>query len=155
MAEINLEEWDSFLAHYPNAHILQSPAWGQLKADFGWQVTHVVLPDCGAQLLIKQILPGIRFAYIPKGPVGINWHKLWSDMDELCRHFRCIFLKIEPDSWISDDNHFDSSSIQIPDNFIQSQHNIQPLRTLMIDISGEESQILGRMKQKTRYNINL
>jgi len=155
MAEINSEEWDGFLAHYPNAHILQSPAWGQLKADFGWQVTHVVLPDCGAQLLIKQILPGVRFAYIPKGPVGINWHNLWPEIDKVCRRLKCVFLKIEPDTWISDDNNFNSPSEQIPDNFIQSDHSIQPLRTLIIDITVEETQILGRMKQKTRYNINL
>ena len=155
MAEINSGEWDSFLSHYPNAHILQSSAWGHLKADFGWQISHVVLHDCGAQILIKHILPGIRFAYIPKGPVGINLQLLWPEIDEICHRSNCVFLKIEPDIWISDETNIDARFGQIPDRFIHSNHSIQPMRTLIIDITGEEIQILERMKQKTRYNINL
>ena len=36
-----------------------------------------------------------------------------------------------------------------------SPHNIQPPRTIIIDIRKGEEEILGRMKQKTRYNIRL
>ena len=36
-----------------------------------------------------------------------------------------------------------------------SPHNIQPPRTIVINISDGEEQILARMKQKTRYNIRL
>jgi lipid II:glycine glycyltransferase (peptidoglycan interpeptide bridge formation enzyme) len=36
-----------------------------------------------------------------------------------------------------------------------SPYNIQPPRTLVIDIKGTEEKILARMKQKTRYNIHL
>ena len=46
-------------------------------------------------------------------------------------------------------------TIQLPIGFIQSAQSIQPVRTIIIDIRGDEAQILGRMKQKTRYNINL
>jgi lipid II:glycine glycyltransferase (peptidoglycan interpeptide bridge formation enzyme) len=155
MNEITTGEWESFLTHHPNAHILQSAAWGQLKADFGWRVLHLTLSDCGAQLLIKQVLPGIRFAYIPKGPVGVNLHNLWQEIDPLCRQLKCVFLKVEPDSWPNEASNGVSSQQQIPNNYRQSDHSIQPKQTLIIDISDDESQILGRMKQKTRYNINL
>jgi lipid II:glycine glycyltransferase (peptidoglycan interpeptide bridge formation enzyme) len=155
MAEISLSEWADFLAQYPNAHILQSSSWGQLKADFGWQLAHVVTPNCGAQLLIKQILPGIRFAYIAKGPVGSDWRNLWPEIDLLCHRLKCGFLKIEPDTWKNDNHQYISPNGQVPNNFIQSDHSIQPMRTLVIDITGEEAKILDQMKQKTRYNINL
>lgn len=36
-----------------------------------------------------------------------------------------------------------------------SPHNIQPPRSMIVDIKGSEDEILARMKQKTRYNIRL
>jgi lipid II:glycine glycyltransferase (peptidoglycan interpeptide bridge formation enzyme) len=155
MAEINTSAWDDYLDQFPNTHILQSSPWGQLKADFGWQVSHVVVPDSGAQILIKQILPGVNFAYIPKGPIGLNWDHFWPEVDLLCKRLKCVFLKIEPDTWEGNDIKNTYAISRLSKYFIQSNHSIQPARTLVIDISGDESQILGRMKQKTRYNINL
>lgn len=155
MAEISPSEWDAFISHFPTPHILQTTPWGQLKTDFGWQVVHVASPDCGAQILIKRILPGINFAYIPKGPIGENWEQLWSEIDAVCRTRNCVFLKVEPDGWESDDSRSLGGHFQPTSSFIQSQQSIQPVRTLLVDITGEETQILGRMKQKTRYNINL
>ncbi len=93
MAEISQGEWERFLTYHPDAHILQTSAWGQLKVEFGWQVATVVVQDCGAQILIKQILPGILFAYLPKGPVGLGYDKLWPEIDKLCRRNRCVFIK--------------------------------------------------------------
>jgi peptidoglycan pentaglycine glycine transferase (the first glycine) len=155
MAIVSLAEWDTFLSKIPNPHILQTSAWGQLKADFGWQITHVVVEDCGAQILIKRLLPGVSFAYIPKGPVGQDWDKLWPAVDAACREKKCAFLKIEPDAWESDDPKYGGDQPALPVGFSQGLHSIQPLRTLVIDLTLEEAQILGRMKQKTRYNINL
>jgi lipid II:glycine glycyltransferase (peptidoglycan interpeptide bridge formation enzyme) len=155
MAQISPSEWERFLEDFPDSHLLQSPNRGVLKSEFGWQVYHLASQDCGAQILVKQILPSIRFAYIPKGPVGSGWERLWPDIDALCRRLNCVFLKIEPDQWIDDENSPRNPMEPAPDGFIPSQHSIQPRRTLLIDIAADESDILVRMKQKTRYNINL
>ncbi len=64
-------------------------------------------------------------------------------------------LKVEPDLWMSEDHETAIPAELISNRFIHSKHSIQPLRTLIIDIADDESNILGRMKQKTRYNINL
>jgi lipid II:glycine glycyltransferase (peptidoglycan interpeptide bridge formation enzyme) len=37
----------------------------------------------------------------------------------------------------------------------RSPHNIQPPRTILVELRGSEDEILARMKQKTRYNIRL
>jgi lipid II:glycine glycyltransferase (peptidoglycan interpeptide bridge formation enzyme) len=153
MAAINPIDWDAFIARFPNPHILQTSPWGQLKADFGWQLAHVASRDSGAQILTKRIFPGINFAYIPKGPVGVDWDQLWPEIDIVCRGRNCAFLKVEPDYWVS--NEQESNYYNFSNNFVPSLHSIQPMRTLLVDLIGEESQILGRMKQKTRYNINL
>ncbi|NUM46800.1 MAG: peptidoglycan bridge formation glycyltransferase FemA/FemB family protein, partial [Anaerolineales bacterium] len=34
--------WDQFLTAHPNAHLLQTTAWAQLKAAFGWDFAHVI-----------------------------------------------------------------------------------------------------------------
>lgn len=148
-------EWDAFISQFPHPHILQTSAWGQLKVDFGWKLAHNVSPTCGAQILIKQIFAGINFAYIPKGPVGNDWNLLWSEIDLICKKLHCAFLKVEPDVWEVEGKNGDVAQAFLPIGFIQSPHTIQPQRTLVVDLTGEESQILGRMKQKTRYNINL
>ena len=148
-------EWDAFITQFPNPHILQTSAWGQLKADFGWQLVHNARQNCGAQILVKRIFPGINFAYIPKGPLGTGWDPLWPEIDAVCRTMHCVFLKVEPDFWEVEEGNGGNPHGDIPPGFIRTNHTIQPQRTLVIDLAGEESQILGRMKQKTRYNINL
>src|SRR4030042_5882803 len=155
MVAISPIDWDTFISQYPDPHILQTLPWGQLKADFGWQLAHVASQNCGAQILIKHIFPGINFAYIPKGPVGSGWSELWPEIDTNCRARNCVFLKIEPDCWLSADQKQDESTYHFPVKFIQSPQSIQPMQTLVVDLTGDESQILGRMKQKARYNINL
>lgn len=155
MPEISKSEWDAFISKVENPHILQTTPWGQLKASFGWRYVNVVAGDSGAQVLIKRVLPGINLAYIPKGPIGGNWDRLWPEIDAICQANRCVFLKVEPDVWKEDNEDGEGDQNNIPAHFIQSQHSIQPMQTIIVDISGEEKLILGRMKQKTRYNINL
>ncbi len=150
---MNPDEWDEFCKPIENPHILQTSAWGRLKSDFGWQVAYATTAKGGAQILIRKLLPGINFAYIAKGPVGTDWDLLWPEIDEVCRKRHCAFLKVEPDSW--EDQPSDQARETNLPGFRQSEHTIQPRRTLVINLAEGEAQILARMKQKTRYNINL
>jgi len=140
--------WDEFLERHPEAHILQSSAWGQLKSAFGWKSDFVRVGNCGCQVLFRRLLLGLTFAYVPKGPVGKDWSKLWPELDRLCRKHGAIFLKVEPDWWDGTD-----LSAFFP-GFIPSAP-IQPCRTVVVDLAGSEDDWLGRMKPKTRYNIRL
>jgi lipid II:glycine glycyltransferase (peptidoglycan interpeptide bridge formation enzyme) len=96
---------------------------------------------------------GIKFAYLPKGPIGEGWSDLWPEVDQLCRQRGAIFLKVEPDEW--ETGNADAKPLSPPGGFRSSRHAIQPMRTLIVDLSGAEDDILGRMKQKARYNIRL
>lgn len=154
MPLVSPSAWEAFLAAHPNAHLLQTRQWGQLKAAFGWETVHVIAGETGgatgAQILFRRLPLGFTFAYIPKGPVGDGWENLLPDMDAACRARRALALKIEPDQWAQP-----GSGGAPPPGFIPSPHAIQPPRTIVMDISGNEAQILARMKQKTRYNIRL
>jgi peptidoglycan pentaglycine glycine transferase (the first glycine) len=183
MPKNSLSDWQQFIEQYPNAHILQTPTWGKLKTAFGWKMDWVICKEgieIGAQIYFRNFAPGINLAYIPKGPVYDlslfhnvpEAHRFWDQVDLVCRSRKAFILKIEPDIWIKREpigKGLDKSSIQSsPDNdtaitevnqpvlnFSLSDHTIQPRRTTVIDLSGDENDILSQMKQKTRYNIKL
>jgi len=150
MPIVSLVEWNRFLQKHPNAHLLQTGEWGELKSGFGWEPVRIVNGEEGVQILFRKLPLGFTIGYIPK-PVISNQsisEQFWEEIDEMCRRHRAIFLKLEPDSW-----NFEIT-LYLP-SFILSKHNIQPPRTMIIDLSGNEEEILARMKQKTRYNIRL
>jgi peptidoglycan pentaglycine glycine transferase (the first glycine) len=149
-SQSTITQWDEFLTQYPNTHLLQTTAWGELKSYFGWSVERIVAGDTGAQVLLRQLFPGITLAYLPKGPVGESWDTLLPAIDTICQRKHVIFLKVEPDQWIMPDGED-----RPPHGFKPGIHSIQPPRTLLVDLSGNEDAVLGRMRQKTRYNIKL
>ena len=154
MAVLTHQEWTDFLAGQPDAHILQTTAWGDLKESFGWRAVRLAQETCGAQVLFRKLPVGFTLAYIPKGPVGDPkyWGVLWDEMDGLCRQNRATHLIIEPDLWIKTGNQMVNF---LPEGFQPGIQTIQPPSTIVISLEGEETDILGRMKQKTRYNIHL
>jgi peptidoglycan pentaglycine glycine transferase (the first glycine) len=77
---------------------------------------------------------------------------MWSEVDALCRQERAIFLKVEPDMWQQPGVQFPQGELP---GFRASPHSIQPPRTILVDLHGSEEEVLGRMRQKTRYNIHL
>ena len=150
MPIVSLVEWNRFLQKHPNAHLLQTGEWGELKSGFGWEPVRIVNGEEGVQILFRKLPLGFTIGYIPR-PVISNQsisEQFWEEIDEMCRRHRAIFLKLEPDSW-----NFEFT-LYLP-SFILSKHNIQPPRTMIINLSGNEEEILARMKQKTRYNIRL
>jgi peptidoglycan pentaglycine glycine transferase (the first glycine) len=162
MPEVTLTQWTHFLSQYPRAHLLQTGAWGELKASFGWQAVRLVSEDnsAGVQILFRRLPLGLTFAYVPKGPVGDEPAKLWPEVHQVCRQHGAIFLKIEIDVWERVEHDFPvdqgfTLQAKKSSGFRNSPHNIQPPRTILVNLTGSEEDILARMKQKTRYNIRL
>jgi len=74
--EISPEEHLAFLRTRPSASFLQTPAWGQVKAEWrreslGWYAGDELV---GAALVLYRQLPRLKryLAYLPEGPV-IDW----------------------------------------------------------------------------------
>ncbi len=157
MIPLTSAEWDRFLQDHPEAHLLQTSAWGDFKAEFGWQVERVRAGETGAQVLFRPLPLGFSFAYVPKGPVGPDWPAFWPVLDRVCRRRRAILLKVEPDAWESADGPAGETAQSQARfaGFIADADPIQPRRTVVISLAGSEEDWLARMKQKTRYNIRL
>lgn len=146
---LKLAQWNEFLKDHPNAHFLQTGAWGELKSRFGWKTVRLVEGESGAQVLFRKLPFGFTIAYLAKGPVGYN-EDLFTAVDAMCRQNKAILLKIEPDLFEGEEKDFPIFF----DELVVSRP-IQPRRTVVVSLQGSEEDILGRMKQKTRYNIHL
>ncbi|MGA9533384.1 MAG: peptidoglycan bridge formation glycyltransferase FemA/FemB family protein [Anaerolineales bacterium] len=146
-----ITSWQTFLESHPQAHILQTAAWGALKSNYGWSRHFVRSADGGAMILVRRFPFGLKLAYIPKGPIG-KWSAALVDLlDAACHEIGAFALKAEPDAVDSEELATTLTDL----GFHRSPQTIQPRRTLVIDISDKEDEILGRMHQKTRYNIRL
>jgi len=150
--QVNLPDWNKFLENHPNAHLLQMGEWGELKQNFGWNPVRIIQNEIGAQILFRRLPLGLTIGYMPKivmsNELQETSNEFWHEVDSACKRNKAIFLKVEPDAWVS-------SSLVTHPSFLISSHNIQPPRTIVISIKDNEETILSRMKPKCRYNIRL
>ena len=69
MPILSLTDWNQFLTQYPNAHLLQTGEWGELKSAFGWKPVRVTNGDAGVQILFRKLPLGFTVGYIPKANI--------------------------------------------------------------------------------------
>jgi lipid II:glycine glycyltransferase (peptidoglycan interpeptide bridge formation enzyme) len=160
----NAERWE-LLVQESKGHLLQTWAWGELKCRFGWRAERLALPHgqdgpAAAQVLYRQIAPGLRLAYVPRGPLVQDPTRASALLVLLAAHVRargCFLLKIEPD-WARGDPRdaaLAGAGSGTHTQFAPSAEAVQPSTTIQIDLTADEQAILGRMKPKWRYNIRL
>ena len=148
--------WDPLVAS-AGGHVLQSWAWGELKARFGWRVQRLAVGGAAGQVLYRSLPGGLgSIAYVPKGPLAdyasaASLQPWLAALQPVARQQRAICLKIEPDL---EDEPALAGQLQAL-GFRPSPQGVQPRRTLLVDLTGDPEEVLGRMKQKTRYNIRL
>ena len=148
-------DWDDFARRNARAHILQSAAWGALKAGFGWHARLVALADsggkiaAGAAVLLKDLPLGLgKMAYLPRGPLVTDdsqYAPLWQ---AIRAETGASFLKVEPGHY-----HEQAAPDFAAMGFAPSPQTIQPNNTILIDISADEDIMLKVMNQGTRRKI--
>jgi lipid II:glycine glycyltransferase (peptidoglycan interpeptide bridge formation enzyme) len=168
------EKWQSLLAQLPYAHPLQSWAWGELKSRWGWEMRPTAFMvgeeiKAAAMLLYRPIsYTGFGMLYAPKGPV-LDYSDLFlrrtvlQRLQSIAHADRAVLLKIDPDVAMAFGAE-EPSPHQLGTDLIDelrahgwrfSPEQIQFRNTVMLDLTQTEAEILGQMKQKTRYNIRL
>jgi lipid II:glycine glycyltransferase (peptidoglycan interpeptide bridge formation enzyme) len=152
------EQWDLFVARQRQAHVLQQAAWGALKGAYGWTAARVALSDGmalhgGAQVLFRALPLRLgTMAYLGMGPYADDpawWPQLWTAVDTLARQHGAAFLKWEPGIYRAGESPPDFAGW----GFHESLQTVQPPRTILVDIRGDEDTILARMNQGTRRKI--
>jgi peptidoglycan pentaglycine glycine transferase (the first glycine) len=156
-----IQQWDNFICENSRAHILQLAAWGELKNAYGWKAERVVVEKddvivAGAQLLFRRLPFRLgTMAYLPMGPYFVDdiddavSDQLWQEINKISRKHNARFLKWEPGIYANDAALPDFAQL----GFLRSPQMIQPPRTVLIDISGDEDEIMKSMNQGTRRKI--
>jgi peptidoglycan pentaglycine glycine transferase (the first glycine) len=172
------EAWDAAIASLPNAHLLQTAAWGLFKAQYGWQPLPCLwresgtsAPRAAALVLRRAMRGGLSVLYAPRGPL-LDWSdaalrsRVLDDLQRLAQRPGTIFIKIDPElptGWglpgspeAQGDVVGEAGLAELAQRgWRYSSDQIQFRNTVLLDLSGDEAQWLARMKQKTRYNIRL
>jgi peptidoglycan pentaglycine glycine transferase (the first glycine) len=161
--------WDAFVSTHAQGHLLQSWQWGELKGRTGWSPLRLVLeqPETQQILAAAQVLrrtaPHLPLwagylAYIPKGPV-LDWSQpalcetFLTQLEHTLRRQGAIALRIEPAQEATPENAHVHQ--RLLDWGAQPVPPIQPLRTILLDLSPSEETLLAALKEKWRYNVRL
>lgn len=125
-------------------HICQSPEWGEVKTKIGTPAVKVG----GVQFTLHKtpFLP-FNVGYCPK----VDVEKIdWEELKAVGKERNCIFIKIEP---------FESIKVLkcqgVKDRELRPSKPIFATQTILLDLTKSEEELLGGMKQKTRYNVRL
>jgi len=139
------ETWNQFVIKNSGS-FLQSWQWGEFQESLNRKIWRIQVDNLKA-LVIKYDLPlGKNYLYCPYGPIGKgNFNNFLTEIKKIDQQEKSIFFKIEPQ------NKFQISNFK----FQTSQKQIQPLKTVILDITKSEQELLSQMHQKTRYNIKL
>lgn len=164
MRAVPLAEWDRTVLAQPAAHLLQSAAWGELKARWGWRVERFAWESVGGVTAVAQVLTRrigrspFVVGYVPKGPLVARredptaWAMVLADLERWARSRRLTLLKIDPDVPASADAVAARWSER---GWRPSPEQIQFPNTMVSDLRVGEEALLAAMKPKTRYNLRL
>ena len=142
----------------PDGPLLQSRFWARLKKRFGWTPLAFRTEAFDLLILVRSVVPGFLLGYCPHGPaVAVapldRTQALLSLTESLHGYLAegCGLLRFDP-LWTRRSPE-DSSELDLP--LRRARVDVQPPDTVIVDLDGEEDEILSRMKSKTRYNIRL
>ena len=170
--------WDNFVSSHERGHFLQSWGWGTFKTSAGWRPLRVALWDtrrdqivAGAQILLRTIahIPSRlgHLAYIPRGPV-LTWSHQEKDDSPSPEHSEIFFAQLLP--FLRRQGaialHVELSFADGEEDSIRARQAlnalyfhlvrpVQPIRTIVLNLTSDEQSLLASMKEKWRYNIRL
>jgi lipid II:glycine glycyltransferase (peptidoglycan interpeptide bridge formation enzyme) len=116
--------WNELIRSLPQAHLLQTSQWADLKARYGWTPSYLIWeesqdgwqmrvyqdadiqagkPVAAGLILEREAFPGLRVLYLPKGPLMADWsnqalsEKVLDDLAGYARGRGALQIKIDPD----------------------------------------------------------
>lgn len=155
--DITKEELDDFLKKQEQSRFLQSWEWGELQAESGHKLFRFGAIENYKLVAVLTLIKiktacGLSYFYAPKGPVFDsalplgNFISLFVEIEKIAQKENCIFLRFEPES--------QAEIAQLETGLVKTI-DVQPSKTLLLDVEKAEEELLKNMHPKTRYNIRL
>lgn len=147
-----LTRWDELIVANPDGgNVLQSRAFGDVKAQYGWQSKYMMFGGIAFLALVRHCpLQLGDLWYIPKGPGFTNLNQL-SKLAAEIKKTGAFMIKIDPEVLASKAIGTKLSAM----GFTKVRDIQYNTSTIIADLSLTEEDILASFKQKTRYNVNL
>lgn len=152
------ETLNSFLLSKGKAPFLESWEWGEFQNKAGHKAIRLGAEDDGkivacATIIKKKLFLGKSYFYCPRGPVfGAGkevkavQELLYGEIKKIALEEKAIFLRFEPITELKDE----SRKLKV-----EKTIDVQPSKTIVLDLDKGEDELLKEMHQKTRYNIRL
>lgn len=119
----------------------QTPQFAQYLESLGWKVIRYQVSGFNYQVFLKK-LPIIGNIAKLQRPTYVNFKAIW----ELVKRERVAVLYLEPSTE-------PDKSTEI--SFQSARGSFLPAKTIIIDLTKSENELLENMRPKTRYNIKL
>jgi lipid II:glycine glycyltransferase (peptidoglycan interpeptide bridge formation enzyme) len=149
--------YNEFVASQQSGTFLQSWDWGNWQEQLGKQAYRFFVMHDDAIIISAQIIKTAiphfgYYLYIPYGPLsaqtaeaGVRSQAFQTLITELQKQFvDALFIRVES-----------TEEFAVSDFTHQITKHIQPGKTLVLDLTKTEEQLLAEMHPKTRYNIKV
>ena len=118
---------------------LQSDVWAEFQEKLGRKVFSVQ----GIKTIEHKIALNKSFLYAPRVEAINNFENFVKEIKNIAKKDNAIFFKLE------------FAHTEVLDGEFRQSNNIQPLQSIILDITKTEEELLSQMHPKTRYNITL
>ena len=150
------DTWNDFILSQTKgsgSEFLQSWEWGMFQRKLGRKIWFLGIENnrqvIGQALIVKYNLPlGKSYLYCPRGPIFSSLNRkalelLIEKIKDLSKQEKAIFSR-----WDLKDKKYKLKSFK-------KVKDLQPAKTLILDLKKTEADLLAQMHAKTRYNIRL
>lgn len=155
----DVAQWNSFVFAQTSGSFMQSWQWANIQNLLGNTLWRYVVEDGGKVVavfcIVRRDLPfGRSWLYIPRGPIVADqytqddtvWACITKKLRDTASEQGSIFVRIDP------------AIVAYPNllsGWVESERQVQPQHTLVLNLDISEEDLLASMHTKTRYNVGL
>lgn len=146
--------WQEVIKKFPEANILQSPAYGKMNELLGAKVIEEDFGEKGRALMIVRDAKRGRYLEIPCGPLLDYKDKntvkaVFEKIAEIAKKEKCVFVRVRPQLINTPENLQLLADLGLK----KSPMHLAAEHTVIIDLTKPEDELLANMRRQTRYEV--